>query len=128
MTDIDVVQSIYAAMAAQDTDRLFQLIDRDCVITQDPALPWGGRHVGHDGFTSFALALLGTINSVVTPEAMYMADGEVIQFGRTRGTVLANGASFDLPEVHRFTIRDGKAVSAHFTVDTDGMLRAINQP
>ena len=125
MTDIDVVQSIYAAMAARDFGALFELLDESCVITQDPALPWGGRHVGHDGFAEFGLALTGAIDSAVTVEAMFVADGEVIQFGRTKGTTVTSGTAFDIPEVHRWTIRDGKAVAAHFAIDTAAMLEAL---
>ena len=73
-------------------------------------------------------ALTGTIDSVVTTEAMFAADDEVIQFGRTRGRVIANGAPFDLPEVHRWTIRGSRAVAAHFAIDTEAMLAAIEAP
>jgi len=123
--DTDVVREIYAAMAARDLDRLVALVDPDCVITQDPALPWGGRHVGHDGLATFALALTGTIDSAVEMEAVFSADGDVIQMGRTRGTMRANGTPFDLPEVHRWTIRDGRAVAAHFAIDTPAMLESL---
>ena len=37
-------------MAARDIQRLLELLDPACVITQDPALPWGGRASRHDGF------------------------------------------------------------------------------
>ena len=85
MSDVEIVRSVYEAMAARDLERLSQLIHPDCVITQDPALPWGGRHVGHEGFASFAGALLGAIDSNVTTEALFAAGDEVIQFGHTRG-------------------------------------------
>ncbi|MGZ4708055.1 MAG: nuclear transport factor 2 family protein [Acidimicrobiales bacterium] len=127
MTDIDVVQRIHAAMADRDVGTLFELLDPGIVVTQDPRLPWGGRHVGHDGYATFGLALTGTIESAVTTEAIFMADDEVIQAGRTRGTVQANGATFDIPEVHRWTIRDGKAVGAHFAIDTAAMLEALGR-
>ncbi|MGZ4758861.1 MAG: nuclear transport factor 2 family protein [Acidimicrobiales bacterium] len=127
MTEIDVVQRIYAAMADRDVGTLFELLDPGIVVTQDPRLPWGGRHVGHDGYATFGLALTGTIESAVTTEAIFMADDEVIQAGRTRGTVQANGATFDIPEVHRWTIRDGKAVGAHFAIDTAAMLEALGR-
>jgi ketosteroid isomerase-like protein len=125
MSDIDVVRDVYAAMAARDVERLLTLIDESCVITQDERLPWGGRYVGHDGFASFAAALTGTIASAVTTEALFSADDEVVQVGRTRGTVVATGATFDVAEVHRWTIRDGKAVAAHFAIDTPAMLEAL---
>jgi ketosteroid isomerase-like protein len=125
MSPIDVVRAIYEAMAVRDLDRLVELIDPECVITQDRSLPWGGRHEGHDGFADFALALTGTIDSAVTIDAIFEADGEVIQVGRTAGTVRANGASFDIPEVHRWTVRDGRGLTAHFAIDTPAMLQAL---
>jgi ketosteroid isomerase-like protein len=128
MTDIETVRAIYRAMGERDLDTLFGLVDESCVVTQDPLLPWGGRHVGHDGLASFALTLTATIDSAVAIEALFAADDEVIQFGRTRGTVRANGAAFDIPEVHRWTIRDGKAVAAHFAIDTVAMLDALRAP
>src|SRR5687768_6263257 len=99
MSEIEVVEEIYQALAARNFDRLFELIDDECVITQDPALPWGGRYVGHDGVAKFAMALVYHIDSTVTAEASFMADGDVIEYGRTRGYVLANNVQFDFPEV-----------------------------
>ena len=125
MTDIEIVTQIYDALARRDFDTLFAVVDAECVITQDPALPWGGRHVGHDGFAAFGLALTGSIDSAVTTEAMFMADGDVFQVGRTRGRTVATGTPFDIPEVHRWTIRDGKAIAAHFSIDTPTMLAAL---
>ena len=126
-TDIETVRAIYSAMGTRDTDRLLQLIDEQVIITQDPAVPWGGRHIGHDGFAHFALALTGTIDSAVTTDAMFAADGDVFQIGRTSGTVRASGTPFDIPEVHRWTIRNGKAVAAHFAIDTPAMLAALGE-
>jgi uncharacterized protein len=125
MSDVEVVERIYEAMATRDIAVLFELLDPEFVVTQDPALPWGGRHVGHDGFANFAAALTGNISSVVTTLAMYAVDGDVVQFGRTKGTVVASGAEFDVAEVHRWTVRDGKAVAAHFSIDSAAMLRAL---
>jgi uncharacterized protein len=125
VTNTDTVRAIYEAMAARNIERLFTLIDGSCVITQDPSLPWGGRHEGHDGLAHFALTLTGTIDSQVTIHDIFEADDEVIQIGHTKGTVRANGALFDIAEVHRWRIRDGKAVTAHFAIDTPAMLAAL---
>lgn len=127
MNDVEVVEAIYGALAARDVGRLFELLDPECVITQDERLPWGGRHVGHDGFATFGAALTGAIDSQVTHQAMFTADGDVIQVGRTKGTVTSNGNAFDIPEVHRWTIRDGRAVRAHFSIDTPAMLAALDE-
>jgi uncharacterized protein len=128
MTDVEVVAEIYAAMAGRDFDRLFELVDESVVLTQDARLPWGGRHEGHDGIGEFAIKLTGTIDSAVDIESLFAADDEVIQMGRTKGTVVATGVPFDIAEVHRWTIRDGKAVRAHFAIDTLAMLEVLGEP
>lgn len=127
MDDVAVVEAIYEAMGSADLERLAELIDPAVVITQDDRLPWGGRFEGHPGFLDFAGKLTGTIASKVETEVLFTADGDVLQVGRTRGTVVATGAEFDIAEVHRWTIRDGKAVRAHFSIDTPGMLAALAQ-
>lgn len=125
MDDVEVVRAIYAAMADRDFTRIFELLADDVVVTQDERLPWGGRHVGHDGFATFGLTLTSTIDSAVTIDAVFAADDEVIQCGRTKGTVVATAAAFDIPEVHRWRVRDGKAVEAHFAIDTPAMLAVL---
>jgi ketosteroid isomerase-like protein len=123
--NIAVITEIYEAFARQDLDALLALVDPECVVTQDASLPWGGRHVGPDGVTTFAFALMGTIDSTVTVESLFEADGQVIQCGRTKGTVRANGKAFDVPEMHLWTLKDGKVTAAHFAIDTPGMLAAL---
>jgi ketosteroid isomerase-like protein len=123
--DIQVVQAVYGAMAAGDVARLFELVDESCVITQDARLPWGGRYVGRDGLATFGLRLREAIQSSVTTHAVFAADGDVVQVGRTAGTTVATGTPFDIAEVHRWTIADGRVVAAHFSIDTPGMLDAL---
>ena len=50
----------------------------------------------------------------------------VIQCGRSKGTVRANGRAFDIPEVHIWTLKDGKVVAAHFAIDAPAMLAALS--
>jgi ketosteroid isomerase-like protein len=123
--NIEIVQQIYEAFARQDLQGLLTLVDPECVVTQDPSIPWGGRYVGHDGVTAFAVALIGSTDSVVLVESLFEADGQVIQCGRSKGTVRANGKTFDIPEVHIWTVKSRKVVAAHFIIDTPGMLRAL---
>ncbi len=37
----------------------------------------------------------------------------------------STGQAFDIPEVHRWTIRGSIAVAAHFAIDTPAMLLAL---
>ena len=126
--DIEVVRQVYDAMAARDVERIISFIDPTCTITQDPALPWGGHHVGYDGLATFGRTISSMIESTVRMDAMFAAAGEVFQYGRTSGTVRSTGAPFDIPEVHRWTIRDGRAVAAVFAIDTAAMLEALAAP
>ncbi len=123
--NLEVVGAIYAAMAESNISALFDLIDPACVMTQDDRLPWGGRHVGHDGFADFALRLRQHIQSSVITTALFAADGDVIQVGRTVGTTVEGETPFEIDEVHRWTILDGRAVAAHFSIDTPMMLHAL---
>ena len=41
MSDIEVVQQIYAATADRDLETLAQLVDESCVITQEGVI-WSG--------------------------------------------------------------------------------------
>jgi uncharacterized protein len=125
MDNIAIVREVYEAFENQDLEGLLNLTDRDCVVTQDARLPWGGEFSGHEGITNFALLLISTISSTLTIGELFEADGKVIQYGRTAGTVLANGNPFDVPEVHVWTIEDGKVVEAHFAIDTPAMIAAL---
>jgi uncharacterized protein len=125
--DVETVERFYDAMAQRDLEAMLALLDPHCVITQDARLPWGGRFEGHDGFLDFATKLVGSIDSAVTMGAIFSADGVVYQYGRTRGTARATGTAFDIPEVHRWVVRDGRAVEVHFAIDTTAMLEALGQ-
>ena len=127
MDPIHTVEAIYTAMAAKDISALAELVDTSVVITQDDRLPWGGRFEGHEGYLDFVLKLTGTIDSAVRMDELFEADGDVVQVGHTQGTVVATGVAFDIAEVHRWTIVDGKAVRAHFSIDTPAMLRALGE-
>jgi ketosteroid isomerase-like protein len=122
---IDVVKHVYDAFARLDLDAVLELADPDIVIVQDPALPWGGRHVGRDGVITFVTRLAGSTDSTVTSEAIFQAGENVIQYGTTAGTVRASGASFEIPECHIWTIRDGRVVEAAFFIDTASMLESL---
>jgi ketosteroid isomerase-like protein len=122
---LDVVAAAYVALANKDLDAFIALCHPDVVVTQDPALPWGGRHVGPDGIVQFAIALAGTIDSKVTPVAMFQAADRVVQYGRTAGTVRSSGRAFDIPECHVWTVADGRVAEAAFFIDTAAMLDAL---
>jgi ketosteroid isomerase-like protein len=124
-TPLEVVREIYAAMAARDVEGVLARCHPDVVITQDPALPWGGRYVGADGVAEFAINLVGAIDSAVTPIAMFEAENDVVQYGHTAGTARESGKQFNIPECHVWTVVDGKVTNARFYIDSAAMLDAL---
>ncbi len=54
--------------------------------------------------------------------------GRVVQVGRTRGTVRANGAAFDVPEVHVWTVAGGRVRRFEAFLDTAALRAAMDRP
>ena len=127
MSNLEIIRDVYGLFAGKELDRLLELVDTECVITQDKDLPWGGRHEGLDGVMTFAAAIGGTIQSTLTSDAMFEAGDQVINFGRSRGTVLATGAAFDVPFTHVWTIHNSKVTAAEFFIDSSAALRSLAQ-
>ena len=121
----DLVAGFYRAIGEGDLDTMMAMIDPSITIEQTDELPWGGRYEGLDGFGAFFGKLLGTISSKVEVEEIFEAGDHVVEMGRTRGTVNATGAEFDVREVHIWELRDGKAVSFRAYIDTPAMLSAL---
>lgn len=121
----DVVARIYDAMHARDLDTLLTLIDPSVTVWQTELLPWGGSYEGVDGFGEFAMKLIGSITSEVEIGELYEAGDHVVQYGRTRGTVNATRAAFDVAEMHLWEVRDGKVCSMRSYIDTPAMLEAL---
>jgi ketosteroid isomerase-like protein len=122
---LEVVGAAYAALAEKDLDGVLALCAPAVVLTQDSALPWGGRFEGTDGIAEFAIKLVGAIDSAVTPIAMFQAGDQVVQYGRTAGTARASGKAFDVAECHVWTVVDGRVTNMSFYVDTAAMLDAL---
>jgi uncharacterized protein len=125
--NLATIRRVYDALAARDASAIQEVFAPDVTIRQNPELPWGGEYEGHDGAFTFFLTLVEHIESQVTTESLFTAGDHVVQTGRTRGTVRANGASFDIPEVHVWELRDGKVVRYQVYIDTPAMLEALGR-
>jgi uncharacterized protein len=125
--NVATIRRLYDALAARDVNVIQEVFAPDAVIWQSAELPWGGDYQGHDGVFTFFLSLVEHIESQVTTESLFAAGEHVVQTGRTRGTVRANGASFDIPEVHLWELRAGKVVRYRSFIDTPAMLDALGR-
>ena len=125
--NLKVVRRVYEAMKDRNANVMQGLFADDIRICQSPLLPWGGEYEGRDGAFTFFLTLVEHVQSRVTTESLFSAGDHVVQTGRTRGTVVANGAHFDVPEVHVWEVRDGRVVSFRVYIDTPAMLEALGR-
>jgi ketosteroid isomerase-like protein len=125
--NVATIERVYHALAARDASAIQEVFAPDVTIRQSPELPWGGDYEGLDGAFTFFLTLVEHIESQVTTESLFAAGDHVVQTGRTRGTVRANGASFDIPEVHVWELRDGKVVRYQVYIDSPAMLEALRR-
>lgn len=126
MDPVETVQRLYESFAEGDLAAVLEACSPDVVISQDDALPWGGRHVGHEGVAAFAAELAENDSHVITEE-IYAAGDRVVQYGRTQGTVRATGATYDIPECHIFTVHDGTITRAEFYIDSAAMLEVLGR-
>lgn len=119
-----VIEEVYEAFAQNDVAALFALVDANCTIYQSSRLPWGGSYEGHAGLGEFLGKLTGHIASAVQTERLIDdEEGHVVAVGVTRGAVIATGVAFDVPEVHVWTVRDGKVTRFESYIDT-GLMRS----
>ena len=81
---IATIERMYELFDAGDIDGVMELCVPDPVVTQDPALPWGGRYVGRDAVIEFAVKLRGGHRFEAHPRA-------VVRGGRTRHPAGPNG-------------------------------------
>ena len=125
--DIDVVRRVYEARPRGDVERLLELIDP--AIRRHPGrarCPGAVASRATAASPPLPLALTGAIDSKVTTDAhVHGRRRGGSRSGRTRGVTKASETEFDIAEVHRWTVRDGKAIAAHFAIDTPAMLRAL---
>lgn len=123
--NVDLVHAIYDAFARQDIPTIFALFDPAIEITQSREVPWGGEYKGHNGAMEFFAKLTGAIQSKVEHERFIDAGDTVVQIGRTRGKVHANGAAFDVSEAHVWKIKDGKVIRYDSYIDNAKMRAAL---
>lgn len=123
--NVALVQQFYAALRHRDLPAAFALFAPDLVIEQSGEVPWGGHYTGHAGARDFFGKVGHWLNSTLALERFIDAGDHVVAVGRTRGTVNATGARYDVPIAHAWQVRDGRLARAHFMIDNPTMLAAL---
>ena len=123
--NVKMLQSGYDAFRRGDLPAIFKLFDPDIEFYQSQAVPWGGRYKGLDQVKEFFHKLTTAIASQVELDHFVDAGDCVVAVGRTRGTVRATGKAFNVPVVHVWRLKDGKAIRFEAYIDHPSMLRAL---
>jgi len=123
--NVDLVRGGYAAFAAGDIPAVLALFADDLVWTTLDSVPTGGVYRGPQGAGEFFAKLsLYYAELHVEPERFVDAGDSVVVQGRHRGRTLS-GNAFDVPWMHLWTLREGKATSFTEVFDTAPIAQAL---
>jgi len=125
MDPLELVKEIYAGFEAGDPSIALAHCTDETTIEQDPRLPWGGRYIGRDGVLAFLAQLVTTVDTQLVIERIFQAGEDVVEVGRSVGSVRSSGEPLDVAECHVWTIRDGMIHAARFYIDSDTVIAAL---
>jgi len=124
--NVGVVRGFNDALAQGDMGGMLDFLDPQLEWRAPESVPWGGTFHGHDGFREFVGKLLDQPAEFRREMLEYLDAGERVvvllrQMGRRKGS----HTEYDVPEVHIWTIRDGKIVDFEGSFDTATVLRTL---
>lgn len=122
---VALVRAIYAAGESGDVSSVLDLCAEDVIVDQDPRLPWGGHYVGRDGVMDFFVSLTTHVDTTIETDQLFRAGDDVVQHGRSRGTVRSSGAPIDVAECHIWRVRGGVIEAVRFYIESDPVLAAL---
>lgn len=128
MDAVEIVRRSYDAFARGDMDAVVADMHDDIEWQQAQGLPHGGTYHGlaevrrnvfdpldRDWWSEFA----------AVPSEFLDAGAEVVVLGRYRGTARRTGKRLDVPFVHVWSLRGGKAWRFRQFLDTHGWVEAL---
>ena len=124
---IAVVRGFNDALDRGDVAGMVAFLDPQVEWRAPESVPWGGTFRGHEGFREFLGKVLEQPAEFRREMLEYLDAGERVvvllrQMGRPRG----GDTEYDVPEVHVWTVRDGKIVDFEGSFDTATVLRALH--
>jgi hypothetical protein len=125
---VDIVMRSYEAFARDDMDAVVADMDPDIEWHQAQGLPHGGLYRGLEEVRRNVFDPLDAEwweEFSADPEEFLDAGNEVVVLGRYRGRAKGTGRVLDVPFVHVWTLRDGKAVRFRQFLDTAGWVDAL---
>ena len=125
----ELVQRSYVAFARGDLDAVMADMHDEIEWHQAQGLPHGGFY---RGIAEVRRNIFDPLDEQwwdefsATPDEFLDAGAEVVVLGRYRGVAKGTGKRLDVPFVHVWTVRDGKAVGFRQFLDTAGWVEALS--
>ena len=129
MPNVPIVRRSYVAFAADDMDGVVGDMHPDIVWHQAQGLPHGGVYHGLEEVRRNIFDPLDRDWWAVftaDPDEFLDAGESVVVLGRYRGVAQGTGKPLDVPFVHVWTLRDGKADRFRQFLDTAGWVEALS--
>ena len=124
--EIAVVRGFNDALARGDVAGMLDFLDPRVEWRAPESVPWGGTFRGHEGFREFLRELLDQPGEFRREILEYLDAGErVVVLLRQMGRPKGGDTEYDVPEVHVWTVRDGKIVDFEGSFDTATVLRTL---
>jgi ketosteroid isomerase-like protein len=117
---VEIVEGIYGAFARGDVPAVLGAFAEDIEWYEAEGMPYGGLHRGGDAVLQnvFGPIAEDVEGFAVTPEELIGSGEAVAAVVRYTGTGKATGKALDVPVVHVWDIRDGKAARFRQFIDT----------
>ena len=128
MSAVDIVRRSYEAFARDDMDGVLADMHPNIEWHQAQGLPHGGYYRGIDEVRRNIFDPLDDEwwdEFDADPDEFLDAGDQVVVLGRYRGVAKATGKRLDVPFVHVWTLRDGRAVRFRQFLDTAGWVAAL---
>jgi hypothetical protein len=128
---LSVVREFILRFQAQNFEGVLELLSDDVVIHECDSVPYGGDHVGKDGFIKFAgmFPKVWKFGEVDDSAYRYIDGGpeKAVALASFPVTALATGTELDLRVAEIFTVRDGMVtdIEAYYW-DTKQVFDATN--
>jgi uncharacterized protein len=129
VSNVDLVRRSYEAFARNDMDGVLGDMHQDIAWEQAQGLPHGGVYHGLDEVRRNIFDPLDRDwwQEFAADPVDFLDTGETVTvIGRYRGIAKGSGKRLDVPFVHVWTLRDGKAVRFRQFLDTAGWVEALS--
>ena len=131
MSNVELTRRSYEAFARGDLDGVVADMHPEIEWHQAQGLPHGGLYRGLDAVRAHVfdpLAAEWWDEFAADPDAFLDAGDEVVVLGRYRGRARHTGKVLDVPYVHVWSYRDGRAWRFRQFLDTAGWNDALSAP